>query len=359
MRTIQWQDGRVRMIDQRLLPTREEDLLCTEWSEVAFAISDMAIRGAPAIGAAAGYGLALAAREVRRLPLAEARRALDEAAAGLVATRPTAVNLKWAVDRVLATVGAAEPGDAEALAELVLNEAQAIADEDAKVNETLGRFGAELIPAGANVLTHCNAGALATVEWGTALSVIVQAHRAGKNIHVWVDETRPRQQGARLTAWELHREGVPMTLIADTAAGFYFQRGKVDAVVVGSDRVTANGDVVNKIGTYKVALLAREHGVPFYAALPLSTVDMGTPTGGDVAIEERSEDEVLYVDGSRIAPEGVRAANPAFDVTPHEMVSGIITEVGVLRPPYAEALARAFARPRGSGSSAKGDTGGV
>lgn len=349
MRTMEWIDGKLRMIDQRILPGREEWLLLETWEEVAHTIRDMAVRGAPAIGAAAAYGLALEAQAARNESPEDWWERMEDAAAGLRGTRPTAVNLAWAIDRVVGRVRAAGETTGSDLADRALVEAHAIAEEDVVANERLGVFGAELVPEGANILTHCNAGALATVAWGTALSVIYKAHDAGKQIHVWVDETRPLLQGARLTAWELHRAGVPMTLVADNAAGHLFQRGKVDMVVVGSDRVAANGDVVNKIGTYKVALLAQEHGVPFYAALPASTIDLCVPTGMDVPIEERGAEEVTTVGGHPVAPEGVRAANPAFDVTPNRLVAGIITEYGVVEPPFEEGLARVVARSRDEG----------
>ena len=346
---MEWVDGRLRMIDQRVLPDREEWLLLDTWQEVAHTIRDMAVRGAPAIGAAAAYGLALEAQANASLSSEEWWERMEAAAEGLRQTRPTAVNLGWALDRVLGRVRAQGQETGAGLANGTLAEAHAIAEEDVVVNERLGEFGAELVPDGANILTHCNAGALATVAWGTALSVVYKAHGQGKQVHVWVDETRPLLQGARLTAWELHRAGVPMTLVADNAAGHLFQRSKVDMVVVGSDRVAANGDVVNKIGTYKVALLAREHGVPFYAALPTSTIDLSVPTGMDVPIEERGEDEVTIVRGQRVAPDGIRAANPAFDVTPNRLVAGIITEYGVVKPPFEEGLARVVARSRDEG----------
>jgi methylthioribose-1-phosphate isomerase len=331
-------DDHLRMIDQRRLPFAVEFLHLRTWHEVAAAISDMAVRGAPAIGAAAAFGLALAAREAEREHSASAWwRSFEEAAAGLEATRPTAVNLVWALRRVHDAASSADAGGDPPPAELarrVLTEALTIAEEDAQACAALGSHGAKLVPDGARILTHCNAGSLATVQWGTALAVIYKAHAAGKRLHVWVDETRPRQQGARLTAWELQQEGVPLTLICDTAAGRLFQTGQVDLVVVGADRIAANGDVVNKIGTYTVALLAREHGVPFYVAAPISTLDPATARGVDVPIEERAAAEVLEIRGQSISALGVGAANPAFDVTPHSLVSAIITERGILRPPY-------------------------
>lgn len=340
MRTMEWVDDHLRMIDQRHLPFALTHLDLWTWREVVHAIKDMAVRGAPAIGAAAAFGLALAGRAAAHEKRPRWHETVNEAAQGLRAARPTAVNLAWAIDRVLNAISANPAESSVELASCALAAAQAIAEEDVRVNEALGAHGAELVPHGARILTHCNAGALATVAWGTALAVVYKAHGAGKEVHVWVDETRPRQQGARLTAWELQRAGVPLTLIADTAAGRLFQTAQIDLVVVGSDRVTANGDVVNKIGTYPVALLARQHGVPFYAALPISTIDFDTPTGMDVPIEERNVDEVLRINDTPIGPPGIRAANPAFDVTPNELVSGIITEKGVVRAPYGEGLRR-------------------
>ena len=350
MRTLDWVDDHLRMIDQRRLPYALEYLELHRWQDVASAIADMAVRGAPAIGAAAAFGLALAAAQASGAEPADWWRGFDEAAAGLAATRPTAVNLVWALQRVRAAVAALGAGATAAeLARATLAEARAIAAEDAAANAALGTHGARLVPAQARILTHCNAGSLATVEWGTALAVVYKAHAAGKQVHVWVDETRPRQQGARLTAWELQREGIPLTLISDTAAGRLFQTGQVDLVVVGADRIAANGDVVNKIGTYTVALLAREHGVPFYVAAPISTLDPATPCGAEVPIEERSAAEVLQINGQAIGPAGVTAANPAFDVTPHRLVSAIITERGIHRPPYdmGAVVAAAGAEERG------------
>ncbi len=341
-RSLEWSTDHLRLIDQRRLPQELTYLELRSWPEVVEAIREMTVRGAPAIGAAAAFGLALAGRAACDLGRSEWLERFEEAAQGLATARPTAVNLSWAIDRVRRRIGGCDAPSGKELAKVALDEAQAIANEDARVNAALGEHGAALVPEGARILTHCNTGALATVEWGTALAVIYKAHAAGKALYVWVGETRPRQQGARLTAWELQRAGVPMTLISDTAAGRLFQTGRVDLVVVGADRVAANGDVVNKIGTYPLAVLAHRHGVPFYAALPLSTIDLGTATGADAPIEERAEDEVLRIDGRRIAPEGVRAANPAFDVTPHQLVTGIITEVGVLRAPYRESLRAAL-----------------
>jgi methylthioribose-1-phosphate isomerase len=329
--TVTFQDGAVVMIDQRLLPAQEVYLRFTDHREVARAIKDMAIRGAPAIGVAAAYGVALGVRNGARQPEAFAA-VCDE----LARTRPTAVNLFWAIERMRRAY--ATHADALDLADRLLAEARAIDDEDVASCRRMGDLGAELLPQGVRLLTHCNAGALATAGYGTALGVVRSAARMGKLKHVFADETRPYLQGARLTAWELVREGIPTTLIADNMAGFMLSRGEVDAVIVGSDRIAANGDVANKIGTYSVAVLAKENGVPFYVAAPVSTFDLATPDGASIPIEERAADEVTHHGGKRLAPEGVGVRNPAFDVTPARYVTAIICERGVARPPYAESL---------------------
>ena len=329
------------MIDQRLLPRELVMVRFQDYRDVAVAIRDMCVRGAPAIGASAAFGMALAARQAVRAgePLLPA---LEEAGRILGATRPTAVNLFWAIERMLAAARRLATLAPEAIAAALLAEAEAIADADVEANRRMGRFGAELLPDPATVITHCNAGALATVAYGTALGLIRAAAEMGKRLHVLVDETRPRLQGAHLTAWELMQEGIGCTLIADNAAGHFLLRGQVDAVVFGVDRIAANGDVANKIGTYKLAVVAHENGVPVYCAAPLSTIDLKLERGLDIPIEERSPEEVLYVGKERIAPEGMRAANPAFDVTPAKYITAIVTEVGVLRPPFEDSLSRAF-----------------
>jgi methylthioribose-1-phosphate isomerase len=300
----------------------------------------MQVRGAPAIGVAAAYGLTLAALAHRSGDSAEFVSALENAATLLGATRPTAVNLQWALERVLVRAREVAKRDGvEAAKQSVLQLADTMADEDVAVNRRIGAFGLDLVPRGASLLTHCNAGALATVDYGTALGVVRAAFEAGRGIHVYVDETRPFLQGARLTAWELQRLGVPMTLITDSMAGHFMSRGKVDLVVVGADRIAANGDVANKIGTYSLAVLARENGVPFYVAAPISTIDLSLASGAEIPIEERSSREVTELAGMAIAPEGVHAAHPAFDVTPARLVTAIITERGVVRQPYSETLA--------------------
>jgi len=333
------------MIDQRKLPLELVVVEFDDYRDVAQAIQNMTIRGAPAIGAAAAFGLALAARHSRATGRDGLLADLEVAAQTIGATRPTAVNLSWAVKRMMRAAQAAqaaEPGDiAPALvAEALRAEAQRIADEDVEINHRMGAHGAALIQDGFNILTHCNAGSLATVDYGTALAVVRVAHEQGKRVHVWVDETRPRLQGARLTAWELMQAGIPMTLIADNVAGHLLRTGRVDIVLVGSDRTAANGDVANKIGTYKLAVLAGENGVPFYPVVPTSTIDLSLPSGDDIPIEERDAREVTHVDGCQIAPDGVRVLNLAFDVTPHRYVTGIVTENGIAYPPFETSLRR-------------------
>lgn len=340
MRTVSWHKGKVRLIDQRLLPAEFRTLDLDSVQGVAEAIRDMAVRGAPAIGAAAAFGMALAAQRSTAPDRSTLLAELEHAAEVLRSARPTAVNLSWAVNRVLKRAAVAP--DVEAIREAVLQEAQAIADEDVAINRRLGQIGADLVPDGAVILHHCNTGSLATVDYGTALGVIRAAHEQGKRIHVLVDETRPRLQGARLTAWELQQLGIPFTLIADNAAGHFMRSGQVDLVLVGADRIAANGDVANKIGTYKLAVVAKENGIPFYVCAPTSTVDLSLATGDEIPIEERPPEEVtdLVLQGRPVVPEGVRAANPAFDVTPHRFITGIVTENGIAYPPFRLTLAR-------------------
>ncbi|MGQ9517522.1 MAG: S-methyl-5-thioribose-1-phosphate isomerase [Anaerolineae bacterium] len=328
------------MIDQRLLPLEYRVVEYGDYRQVAEAIRDMVVRGAPAIGAAAAFGLALAARQSRATSISELMADLEQAAAVLKGTRPTAVNLTWALERMLRRARAGQWQRVDDLTAALEAEALAIAEEDVAVNRRIGEVGAEIVPDGANILTHCNAGALATVDYGTALGVVRMAVERGKRVHVWVDETRPRLQGARLTAWELMRDGIPMTLIADNAAGHLMRAGKVDLVLFGADRVAANGDVANKIGSYKLAVLARENGIPCYAVSPTSTIDLSLATGDEIPIEERPPEEVTVIDGRRIAPEGVPVYNPAFDVTPHRYLTGIITENGIAYPPFGISLRR-------------------
>ena len=351
MRTVEWepQGPAVRLIDQRLLPQRLEYLELRTPAAVAEAIRSMAVRGAPAIGATAAFGLALAAANSRAHRAAQLLQEMEQIAETLRLTRPTAVNLRWALARVLRAARAAQSQGADAVRQAAIQEAQAIAEEDVEINRRIGRHGAALLNDGDVVIHHCNTGALATVDIGTALGVIRTAHEGGKRIHVLVDETRPRFQGARLTAWELERYGIPYEIISDNAAGYFLRTGEVAAVLVGADRVAANGDVANKIGTYMLALAANANQVPFYVAVPLSTVDLTIPRGQDIPIEMRDPAEVLQVQyrGQPIAPPGARARNPAFDVTPHTLVSALITEQGVLKPPFATALRRAMQEAEG------------
>lgn len=335
-RTVWMEGGVVRMIDQRLLPHRFEILGCPSFRDTAQAITDMAVRGAGAIGAAAGFAMAQAALEA---PAASVRPFLDEAARLIRSTRPTAYDLFFAVERVQdAALRAATLATARQAA---LQTATGLADENARAGEAIGRVGATLLRPGMRILTHCNAGWLAFTDWGSALAPIYHAHQAGMRLFVYVNETRPRSQGAKLTDWELAQAGIPHVLIADTAAGFLFQRGEIDCVMVGADRIAANGDVANKIGTYALAVLAQRHRVPFYVAAPRSTVDLATPDAAAIPIESRDEDEVLVVSGRaedgtltrvRIAAEGASARNPAFDTTPASLVTCFITESGLLEP---------------------------
>ncbi len=348
VRTVEIRDDEVVLIDQRVLPHEERYVHCRTWREVAEAIRDMTVRGAPAIGVAAAGGLALAAGEAAASAddPAAFRAALDEAAAGLTATRPTAVNLAWAVAEMRAVwerelAAGAERARPAAVAAALLARARAILADDVARCLAIGAHGASLLGPGDAVLTHCNAGALATAGYGTALGVIRSAYARYGDLLVWVDETRPWLQGARLTAWELEVEGIPYRLISDGMAGYFMSRGEVDAVVVGADRIAANGDTANKIGTYTVSVLAREHGVPFYVAAPLSTVDLSVASGAAIPIEERPEDEVTTFRGVPVAPAGARARHPAFDVTPAANITAIVTEAGVLRPPFGPALAAA------------------
>lgn len=334
---IRWEDGALLLLDQRELPRREVWLRLTDWRSVAEAIAGMAVRGAPAIGIAAAYALVLA---VRNRPEGRSpREAFREAAQGLAGTRPTAVNLAWAIDRMAAAL----EGAGECPVGRLEEEARRIHEEDIAANLRMGDLGARLLPEGARVLTICNTGALATGGYGTALGVVRRAWEEGRLKLVYVCETRPLLQGMRLTAWELRREGIPFELIVDSAAGWLMAKRGVDAVLVGADRVAANGDTANKIGTYTLAVLAARHGVPFYVIAPTSTVDPRLPDGGQIPIEERGEGEVLRPFGVSAAPAGSRAWNPAFDVTPAELITAIVTEKGVLRPPYHEAIPRLFA----------------
>jgi methylthioribose-1-phosphate isomerase len=335
--TIVWTDAGVVMIDQRRLPKEEVYVTCRDYGEVAEAIRSMVIRGAPAIGVAAAMGVALG---VLKASEGNLEAEFDQVCQTLAATRPTAVNLFWAIERMRKLFESLRGNPIAETRARMVEEAQRIRLEDIAINEAMGRNGAPLVPSGKTVLTHCNAGALATAGYGTALGVIRAAVAAGKKIDVFADETRPFLQGARLTAWELMRDGIPTTLITDNMAGHFLKSGRIGCVIVGADRIAANGDVANKIGTYSVAVLARENNVPFYVAAPISTLDMSLPSGDLIPIEQRSPLEVTHVFGVPVAPEGVAVENPAFDVTPHRYVSAIITERGVARPPYEESLLR-------------------
>jgi methylthioribose-1-phosphate isomerase len=333
VQTIAWTQDGVVMIDQRRLPQETSFVTCRSYLEVADAIRNMVIRGAPAIGVAAAMGVALGALHSEDLHTDLPR--ICEALAG---TRPTAVNLFWAIDRMRAVYDSAKHLDIAAVRARLVAEAQRIREEDIAINEAIGRNGAPLVPDGKTVLTHCNAGALATAGFGTALGVVRAAVQMGKQIDVFADETRPFLQGARLTAWELQRDGIETTLITDNMAGHFLKSGRIGCVVVGADRIAANGDVANKIGTYGVAVLAKETGVPFYVAAPISTLDLSLDSGEQIPIEERAGKEVTHVQGVAIAPEGIKVANPAFDITPNRYVTAIITECGIARAPFIETL---------------------
>ncbi len=342
--TIAREDDAVVMIDQRKLPAQEIYVRCRTAAEVARAIKTMVIRGAPAIGVAAAMGIALGMRRSKATGTQKFAAEFQNVCELMAGTRPTAVNLFWAIDRMKRTfAAAAQAGESvDQIKDRLDREAQLIHDEDVASCRAMGAFGAQVVPEDARILTHCNAGALATAGYGTALGVIRGAVESGKTVAVYADETRPFLQGARLTAWELVRDGINTTVITDNMAGALMRQGKVNFVVVGADRIAANGDTANKIGTYGVAVLAREHQIPFYVAAPLSTIDLKTPDGAQIPIEERNAKEVTHVGGSQLAPDGARIWNPAFDVTPHHLIAGIITERGIFRAPYTESLARAF-----------------
>jgi methylthioribose-1-phosphate isomerase len=337
---IWWEDGSLFLLDQRLLPAQTVIARCATVEDVVRAIRTMQVRGAPAIGCSAAYGMVIAAERSQATTPGQLLEDLAAAKAQLDAARPTAVNLAWATGRMLRaaeqSAGAGQSKQESSAA--LLREAHAILAEDLAMCHAMGRHGADLIPPSGRVLTHCNAGGLATAGYGTALAPIRTAHEQGRSIHVFVDETRPFLQGARLTAWELQRAGVPLTLITDSMAGYFMRRGEVDCVIVGADRIVANGDVANKIGTYSLAVLAKAHGIPFYVAAPSSTVDFSLPDGDAIPIEQRDPAEVTSLAGQPLAPAGVAAAHPAFDVTPHDLVTAIITECGVVYPPFEENL---------------------
>jgi methylthioribose-1-phosphate isomerase len=336
LRPVDWENGKVKLIDQTRIPDEFVILEYTEYRDVVRAICDMQVRGAPAIGVTAALGIALAAQTIDD---EQFMRRLESVAEEFRRTRPTAVNLFWAIDRMLKTARANLDCPVNDLRTALVNEALEILQDDIRINRLIGQHGAELLNDGDTVLTHCNAGALATAGYGTALGVIRAAVEQGKHIKVIADETRPRLQGMKLTAWELRQSGIPVTIITDSMAGYVMRKGMVNCAVVGADRIAANGDTANKVGTYGVAVLCRAHGIPFYVAAPMSTVDLSIPDGEHIPIEERCPTEVTHIGDTRIAPEGVPVLNPAFDVTPAEYIAGIITEHGVLRPPYSRSLA--------------------
>lgn len=340
MKPVYYENGALKMLDQTLLPTEEVTHSYTDYREIAAAIVDMIVRGAPAIGVTAGYGVYFGALEFEGLPRGAFLKEMETVCQVLRATRPTAVNLFWAVDRMEGVIeNNAEKTPAEITA-LLKTETDAICSEDIQMCRDMGAYGAELIHRKDTILTHCNAGALATADYGTALGVVRAAWEAGKEISVYADETRPFLQGARLTAYELQKDGIPVTLITDNMAGWMMKQGKIDCVVVGADRIARNGDVANKIGTYSVSILAKAHGIPFYVAAPTSTIDFNMWSGDDIVIEERDTREISHIKGQQIAPDGVRMENPAFDVTPHQNVTAIITEKGVVYPPFDLSIPR-------------------
>jgi methylthioribose-1-phosphate isomerase len=341
LRTLVWDENsqRLKMIDQRVLPSKFEIIFLDTYQSVSESIKNMTVRGAPAIGVAAAFGMVLAARQSKATDLGEIRTELKNAARELESARPTAVNLPWALKRMLAVVDESFV-TVQDLNDSLLKEAQEMADEDVEMNRRIGSFGAELIEDGDTIIHHCNTGSLATVDWGTALGVIRMAYEQGKRVHVLVDETRPRLQGARLTAWELSQYKIPYDIISDNAAGYFLHTGQVNKVFFGGDRVARNGDVANKIGSYMLALAAHANGVPVYSVIPTTSIDMSLERGDQIEIEERSQDEVLDIQiaGEPATPAGASARNPAFDVTPHDLLSGLVTEKGVVYPPFEQNL---------------------
>ncbi len=344
IKTIEWVDNFSRMIDQTILPYEFKTVDIRTCEEMFFAIKDMIVRGAPAIGIAGAHGVALAAQELAEntSTVEEFMRLLQERADYLKSSRPTAVNLAWAVDKQMDVARGVDGCCIATIVKTLVTNAVKMENEDIQINKKMGDYGAELVPSGATILTHCNAGALATVGYGTALGVIRSAFAKDPSIKVFADETRPRQQGARLTTWELTMDGIPTTLITDGMCSYFMSKGMIDMVVVGADRIAANGDTANKIGTYTVAIAAKYHNVPFYIAAPLSTIDTSIASGKEIPIEERSHEEVTHINGDWVCAKDVNVINPGFDVTPNELISGIITEVGVLRPDYNESIKEAF-----------------
>ncbi len=340
IQTLEWTNTGVVFIDQTKLPTEEVYVTCTTHQQVADVIRNMVVRGAPAIGVAAAMGIALGMKNSKADNDADLKKDFDQICEIIRQTRPTAVNLFWAIRRMQEKFERIRIKPIAQIKQDLVEESQRMHAEDIAANQAMGRHGATLMPSSGGVLTHCNAGALATAGYGTALGVIRAAVEAGKKIHVYADETRPFLQGSRLTAWELMKDGIPTTVISDNMAGVMMQQGKIGAIVVGADRIAANGDVANKIGTYTVAVLAKEHGIPFYVAAPISTVDLATPDGSKIPIEQRDKKEVTHIAGKQMVPDGVEIENPAFDVTPAKYVAAIITEKGIARAPYAQSLAQ-------------------
>lgn len=342
IKTIEWVDNFSRMIDQTVLPHEFKQVDIKTAKEMYYAIQDMIVRGAPAIGIAGVHGVALAAQELKKIDKNDFITKLKEKAEYIKSSRPTAVNLRWGVDKQIEILEKNKDKTNEEITELLIKNAIKLENEDIEINKKMGDFGAELVPKGATILTHCNAGALATVGYGTALGVIRSAYAKDNTIKVFADETRPRQQGARLTTWELTMDGIPTTLITDGMCSYFMSKGMIDMVVVGADRIASNGDTANKIGTYTVAIAAKYHNVPFYIAAPLSTIDLNIKTGAEIPIEERTHEEVTTINGEFICAKGVNIINPGFDVTPHELISGIITEKGVLKPDFEQSIKKAF-----------------
>ncbi|HEY7354107.1 MAG TPA: S-methyl-5-thioribose-1-phosphate isomerase [Terriglobales bacterium] len=338
IQTLEWTDRGVRFIDQTKLPTEETYVTCKTYQQVADVIRNMVVRGAPAIGVAAAMGIALGIKDSKAETTGELKREFDQVCDVIGKTRPTAVNLFWAIKRMQQKFEQLRVRPPQQIKQALVEEAQRMHAEDIAINKAMGKHGATLMPATGGVLTHCNAGALATCGYGTALGVIRAAVERGNKIHVYADETRPFLQGSRLTAWELMKDGIPTTVISDNMSGAMMRQGKVGAVIVGADRIAANGDVANKIGTYTVAVLAKEHNIPFYVAAPISTVDLATPDGSRIPIEQRSATEVTHIAGKAIAPDGIQVENPAFDVTPAKYVTAIVTERGIARAPYEHSL---------------------
>lgn len=340
IQTLEWTDQGVRFIDQTKLPTEEVYVTCTTHEQVADVIRNMVVRGAPAIGVAAGMGIALGVKNSQAESADDLKHDFDQICEVIRQTRPTAVNLFWAIRRMQEKFERVHMRSVSQIKNTLIEEAQRMHAEDIAANQAMGRHGATLMPSSGGVLTHCNAGALATAGYGTALGVIRAAVEQGKKIHVYADETRPFLQGSRLTAWELMKDGIPTTVISDNMAGVMMKQGKIGAIVVGADRIAANGDVANKIGTYTVAVLAKEHGIPFYVAAPISTVDLECPEGSKIPIEQRNAKEVTHIAGKQMVPDGVQIENPAFDVTPAKYVSAIVTERGIAKSPYQDSLRR-------------------